>query len=120
MGILDDGSVAGWVREGLEAANVLYDVTLVRKVRVMNEDTGAVSSETTEEHVGRGLVVDYTTFERQQTSIEANDRRILIVQASLDTVPLDSDMVSAKGVTYGIVRKSGDPADAMWDIQVRE
>lgn len=119
MSILTDGSIARILRESVEAADVADDIVVTHRERVVNEDSGAVTSDTLVPYTCRGLVVDYTAFERAQSSIEANDRRVLIEQGSLAIKPDFSDTITANGETFRVVRVVGDPANAMWDVQVR-
>ncbi|WP_156332363.1 MULTISPECIES: hypothetical protein [Rhodopseudomonas] len=52
--------------------------------------------------------------------MQANDRQVLVLAASLSGVtPLPGDRVAVRGVTFTANATSTDPATAVWEIQGR-
>jgi predicted dinucleotide-binding enzyme len=119
MSILE-GELAQVISEALIDANVPFDIT-VRRTEIVGGVPWEPGSgeEVTTNYPAKGFVADFSTLERAQTLIEANDVKIVILLPTIDTMPLTSDSVIARGKVYSIIRLSPDPAMATLEIQAR-
>jgi hypothetical protein len=67
----------------------------------------------------KAIVDTYKAWERVGTTIQANDRKVLVLATSLDIVPKPGDTVTIRGATYTVVDVGSDPALATYKLQVR-
>lgn len=79
-------------------------------------------------HPCRALLTDYSDFRRQALGIPATDRQVLVLGASLPAgvIPGAGHKVTVADPAFGltlrtfdIVGRSGDPAGALYKLQVR-
>jgi hypothetical protein len=102
---------------------VAYDVTLVQVTPVADGSGGF--TETTANVEGKGFEGFYSDFHRANGQIPVGDRRVYIFQQSmLDSAgatvdPEKHDQVTYRGITATIQKVDKDPANALWDLQVR-
>ena len=115
MGILDD--VAGLVA-GVAGDLVFEDGTLKRaSVRAIDAQ-GRVSA-TSESVAIKGLVTDYSAFQRAQAGIPSNERKVLILGHGLVNDPAPGDVVAAQGGDWIVQEVSRDPARATFECRAK-
>lgn len=67
----------------------------------------------------KAIVETYSAFYRAQGLVEANDRKVLVLAASLGVRPLPGDRITVSGITFTAQNVSTDPAEAVWTVQGR-
>ena len=70
-------------------------------------------------HACKGYVDDYDLDQIDGTLIQENDRKVVILAASIDIVPKPQMTVTIRGATYTVLRVSADPALATYTLQAR-
>lgn len=72
-------------------------------------------------HACEGLVTEYDAYHVNGTTILANDRKALIIAATLPTgiEPADGDKLTAQGKHYNVIHVKRDPASATFECQLR-
>lgn len=113
------GPIARTVGQALRG--VMYPVTVSRTTGGhYDPGTGAVVPGTSTDHIARGFVDSFSSYEIANNIVLAGDRRVLILATSLSITPTPAtDTVSANGQTLTIVAVKSDPAGAVWEIQAR-
>jgi hypothetical protein len=61
----------------------------------------------------------YSDYFQKGGLVEANDRKVLILAASLSVTPAQGDRVTIDGLTLTIINLKTDPAKAVWECQAR-
>lgn len=121
MSILE-GEIAEIVSDGLEAADVPYDITITRKTPGSTQPPYTAWNRgppTIADHPCRGWVDDYSARQRDGTIIKINDRKVIILVPSLEGItPTADDIVTAQG-QYTVISVKHDPASATYELQVR-
>ena len=112
-----EGSIAKTI--GKAFTSIFYDCTLTRSTSGSG-DAWNPGASTLTEYPCKGMVGEYTDFERQNTLIETNDRKITILAASLSVEPKQTDTVTIRGETFTVIRAKTDPAKATWTVQARK
>lgn len=103
---------------GSAFSNVFYAAS----VTVMVPGDGPVydpGDPTPVDHDCKGMIDEYSAFERQNSRIEVGDRKVLILATSLDIVPAIDMTVTIRGKAYRIVNVMTDPAQAVYELQCR-
>lgn len=67
----------------------------------------------------KAIVETYSAFYRAQGLVEASDRKVLVLAASLGVKPLPGDRITVQGITFTAQAVSTDPAGAVWTVQGR-
>lgn len=65
----------------------------------------------------RAIVSEFSDFYKLQSLVQANERKILVLAASLSTVPQENDRITIRGKTYAVVSVSTDPALATYELR---
>ncbi len=113
-----EGSIATTIHGAFKS--IFYDATVDRTVVVGGDVYDPTSgTPTTTSYTCKGMVDEYTRFERQNSQIEANDRKILVLANSLSITPELDDTITIRSATYTILSVDIDPANAVWVIQGR-
>jgi len=115
MSILD--GLPAEIAEALD--DVFRDATLKVPSAQVSDGQGGYTSGPPTDHPCKALVDDYSDFRRLSTGIPANDRKIIILAASLSAgvAPAVGHTVSAEGRNWQIVSLSRDPAGATYEVQ---
>lgn len=113
-----EGSLAKAIGNGLKG--LFYDATLTRTTVTGGDpyDPGSGTT-TTETFACQAFEDTYSTFERQNTLIQAGDVKVVVLATTLATTPTTADKITTRGVTRSIVSVERDPAGATWTCQVR-
>lgn len=114
MSILD--SIPGIVSAAL--SDVFRDATLTR-VSVSISDGMGGHAQTTATDTCKALVTEYTAWQRQALGIPANERKILILAATLTAAPKPTDKLTIQGKTWSVVEVASDPANATYECRGR-
>jgi hypothetical protein len=116
MSILDDGSLAEEIAEGLAAADIPFDVTLLEQVV-----SGPPHNPTIDyvDHPCKGFAESYDNLLIAASAVQANDVKVMVLATTLDITPTTADRVSVRGVSYSIISVSTDPAGALFELQAR-
>jgi len=94
----------------------------------VSDGQGGFTAGTPTPHPCKVLITDYSDYRRQALGIPATDRQALVLAASLPSgvVPAAGHDLTApdpsKGGqpgTFQVIAKSGDPASALYKLQVR-
>ena len=84
-----------------------------------NVTTGAATATTTN-HTVKVIVQPFTEEELQSTDdISTEDLRVLLPKKDLSFTPEIDDTITFNSETYKIIRTRLDPAQALFDIQMR-
>lgn len=98
---------------------ILKTITLLHATGAPVRDpvTGTYTTPTTS-YVGKGAVTEYSITEGR-ANLEQGDRRLIIRKATFPLVSID-DRLTIDAKTWKVVAADPDPADATWDIQIRQ
>lgn len=116
MSILDDGSLAEAIADGMREA-IFYAVTLHK--RGAGYDANGVPNGITRDVPLSGFVDTYSAYRRQESGIPDTDAKIMILQHGASAAPAQGDEITALGCRYEIMRVGQDPAAATWELQAR-
>lgn len=76
-------------------------------------DTPSASTLT---YTGRGVFTDYSTYELNSDIINVTDVKLIVLQNEITSEPIADDKINS----YSVVRVSKDPANASFEIQLRQ
>lgn len=94
------------------------DATLHRITGRTTDGRGGFTNTVTDDAC-KALVTEYTAWQRQAMGIPANERKILILAATLDGAPKPSDKITIQDRTWSIVDVGSDPANATYECRGR-
>lgn len=114
MGLLD-----GDLREvfGSVFAPLLLDAEIIR-VTLTPDGQGGIT-ETSETAPAKGMVEQYSAYERARDAIPATDVKLIVLQKDVAIAPDLSSRVTIRGQIYSIQAIEEDPAQAAWTLQGR-
>lgn len=115
MSILDD--LPDVIAEALD--DVFRAAVLLVPGEQVSDGQGGYTSGPPTEHPCKALVDDYSDMRRSALGIPANDRKIIILAATLTVSPAVGHTLRAEGRDWQIVSLSRDPAAATWEVQGR-
>ena len=118
MGILDRIPA---IVNGALGSLVYRDATLKVPGTPTSDGQGGTIPGTPTERACKALVDDYSDYRRQALGIPANDRKIIVLAASVaaGAVPAVGHTINAEGRDWLIVSVTRDPASATYELQVR-
>lgn len=101
-----------------EAADELFfDAVLTRRTFEDSHDPGEPEEET---FTCRALVETYSTNLRAEGTVRSNERKVLILGASLATDPKENDQLAVSGVIFTLTSDiTIDAARALWECRSR-
>lgn len=76
-------------------------------------DTPSASTLT---YSGRGVFTDYSTYELDSDIIDVTDVKLIVLQNEITAEPIADDKING----YSVIRVSKDPANATYEIQLRQ
>ena len=76
-------------------------------------DTPSTSTLT---YSGRGVFTDYSTYELDSDIIDVTDVKLIVLQNEITAEPIADDKING----YSVIRVSKDPANATYEIQLRQ
>lgn len=114
MGLLD-----GDLREvfGSVFAPLLLDAEIIH-VTLTPDGQGGMT-ETSETAPAKGMVEQYSAYERARDAIPSTDVKLIVLQKDVAIRPDLSSRVTIRGQTYSIQSIEEDPAQAAWTLQGR-
>jgi len=112
MSILD--SLPGIISSAL--SDMFRDATLTRVGPGASDGRGGYT-ETTTTDACKGLVTEYTAWQRQALGIPASERKILLLAATLTAAPKPGDRVTIQGKAWSVVDVTSDPANATYECR---
>lgn len=117
MSILDE--LPDVIADALD--DVFRDATLKIPGTATSDGQGGWTTGTPTERACKALVDDYSDFRRQSLGIPANDRKIIVLAASIASgaVPAVGHTINAEGRDWLIVAMTRDPAKATYELQAR-
>lgn len=115
MSILDDLPVV--IAEALDDA--FRPAMLLAPGNKVSDGQGGWKPGPAVEYPCKALVDDYSYMRRATPGIPANDRKIIILAASLSVQPAIGHAIRAEGRDWQIIGLSRDPAAATWEAQGR-
>lgn len=65
---------------------------------------------------GRGVFTDYSTYELDSDIIDVTDVKLIVLQNEITAEPIADDKING----YSVIRVSKDPANATYEIQLRQ
>lgn len=111
-----EGSLAQEIYDGLK--DDLYSIVLHTVSRTRDSFGEFTTAET--DVSGTGFVDDYTEDYKAQAQIPSGDMRGYILQRSMvGTRPKKDDRFTARGEKFIVIEVGQDPAQALWDLQLR-
>lgn len=101
-------------------SDVFRDATLTRITASTSDGMGG-HAQTTTTDACKALVTEYTAWQRQALGIPANERKILILAASLNSglAPKPGDTLTIQGKVWSVVEVNSDPANATYECRGR-
>lgn len=115
MSILDD--LPDVIAEALD--DVFRDAVLLIPGSQISDGQGGFKPGPAVEYPCKALVDDYSDMRRTTAGIPGNDRKIIILAASVATSPAVGHAIRADGRDWQIISLSRDPAAATWECQGR-
>lgn len=115
MSILDD--LPDVIAEALD--DVFRPATLKVPGPQVSDGQGGYISGPPVEHPCKVLVDDYSDMRRATAGIPTNDRKIIILAASVAVSPAVGHAIRAEGRDWQIIALARDPARATWECQGR-
>ncbi|WP_439925532.1 hypothetical protein [Nitrobacter sp. JJSN] len=114
---MTDGTLAARLTFSLQAADIPYDVAVVR-----SESDGDPFNPTLTDvtHNCTGWLDTFSAHDIDGTLILQTDRKAFVLASSIGIDPTTTDRLVANGTTYTIVNVQLDPAGAAWVMQVRK
>ena len=76
-------------------------------------DTPSASTLT---YSGRGVFTDYSKYELDSDIIDVTDVKLIVLQNEITAEPIADDKING----YSVIRVSKDPANATYEIQLRQ
>lgn len=112
-----DGSLAATI--GKSFNKLFLDATLERDVPQDSPapEPGNPPVTITVQYACKGITEEFSDFYKLQSLVQANERKILILAASLSTEPKAGDRVTIRGAKYTVVSVGTDPAKATWELR---
>lgn len=116
-----DAAVTAFDAFGDVRASTIYHNLASTSANTYNASTGVVAAVVT---TVSGVMVIFDVFSMRETDgvkIQATDKKALIPSAGpLSTVtPVTGDRILIDGITWKVLGVKTDPADALWELQVR-
>lgn len=106
-----------------EIASALSDVFRDGVLKVPSAQTsdgqGGFTTGSPVSHPCKALVDDFSDFRRSASGIPANDRKIIVLGATVSVVPKVGHTITVEGRTWAVVAVSRDPAAATYELQAR-
>lgn len=102
---------------------VFFDAVLTRYVTLPTSpayDPADPPDPTPVNYPCKALRDSYSAYERQNSSIETSDSKILILAHSLSVTPQTNDVITVQGQSFLVIIADTDPATACWIVQGRE
>jgi hypothetical protein len=118
MSILE-GELAATIADALIEADLPLAITLTRTTAGSGGDPWNPPTGTTTTYQCSGFTDSYRDAERVGTLIEATDRKVIVIGATLLTTPEVSDTVNIQGEPLNVMSVLTDPARALWELQCR-
>lgn len=115
MSILDD--LPEVIAEALE--DVFRPAALLVPGAKISDGQGGFKSGQPVEYPCKALVDDYSDMRRATAGIPTNDRKIIILAASVSVPPAVGHAIRAESRDWQIISLSRDPAGATWEVQGR-
>jgi len=103
---------------GNALSDMFRDATLTRITKGASDGMGGYA-QTTATDACKALVTEYTAWQRQALGIPSNERKILILAATLNSgmAPKPGDRITIQGREWSIVEVSSDPANATYEAR---
>lgn len=111
------GSLARTI--GSAMSSLFLPATLIRDVPQVGGDPADPLPPIPATFNCRGMVEAYSQYFKANGLVEQNDRKVLILAASLSVRPKPNDRVTIAGITFTIMDVSTDPAEAVWECKGR-
>lgn len=115
MSILDD--LPDVIAEALD--DVFRPAVLLVPGSKVSDGQGGWKPGPAVEYPCKALVDDYSDMRRATSGIQTNDRKIIILAASVSVQPAVGHAIRAEGRDWQIISLSRDPAAATWECQGR-
>lgn len=115
MSILDD--LPDVIAEAL--GDLFRPAVLMVPGNKVSDGQGGWKPGPTVEYPCKALVDDYSDMRRNTAGIPANDRKIIILAASVAASPAVGHAIRAEGRNWQTISLSRDPAAATWEVQGR-
>lgn len=113
--------IAKQVAKGLKSAGMTKPATLIKKTpgtRTAGQVSGGTNPTSTN-YTCRGLVITWKRVMLNATQVQASDRVVMLLGATLSVVPAIGDLVTCEGVTSRIVDIERDAASATYNLLTR-
>lgn len=110
----------GLARTVGSAFNTLFlDAVLTRDIPRDGPDPADPLPPVPTEFDCKAIVEKYSDYYRTNGLVDAKDRKVLILAASISTKPQPNDRVTIQNITFVVQNVSTDPAKAVWECQGR-
>lgn len=99
-------------------SDVFRDATLTRITNGASDGRGGYT-ETTTTDACKALVTDYTSYQRGSLGIPTNERKVLVLAATLESgmAPRPGDRITIQGRAWSVIEVSSDPANATYECR---
>jgi hypothetical protein len=123
---MDQGALAMSILDSIPATigaafnDIFRDATLSRVTPGTSDGMGGYA-QTIITDACKGLVTEYTAFQRQAAGIPSNERKVLVLASTLASglAPKPGDRLLIQGRTWSVVDVSSDPANATYECRAK-
>ena len=115
--IIDE--IAEMVSDGLQAADVPYELTLTRITSGVPDpsELWVPVVPTVETFDCLGWEEDWSAFYVANGLVQSGSKKVCILVPTLATEPQPGDEITVRGLTYTVISKRTDPARAVWELE---
>lgn len=111
------GSLAHTVGNAFKT--LFLDAMLIRDVPVISPDPADPLPPQNAKYGCKAIVEGYSDYYRTNSLVDAKDRKVLILAASIGVRPEPGDRVTINNITFTLQDVSTDPAEAVWTCRGR-
>ncbi len=112
-----EGSLAATI--GAAMAFLFLDATLARNVAGTITDPADPPVPTEATYACKAIVEDFAERFRLDGTVQANERKVLILATTLSVTPQPNDRITIRSTTYTVMTVATDPALATWELKCR-
>lgn len=100
-------------------ADAIKAFTFVSRIQTFDPETNTLVNTDTQ-LASRGLFSSYKITNLNDTHIQPNDVKLIVLQHELSIVPKVTDRVIQAENVYSIINIKNDPVSATWTLQCRQ
>lgn len=99
---------------------LFLDATLERDVSTPGAEPWDPPVTSTTEYSCKAIVDQYEERFRLEGTVQAGDRKVLVLADTLSTDPQANDRITIRSETFTVISVATDPAKATWELMARK